>query len=103
MRNDANNWADDIPLLLSFKEDLSCPAAELVLGTLLSLPGQYFSPNNDFTPTSAFNQELRLQMAKLGYTPPRQRPADIYLPQQLQKCDFVFVKNDADKRPLTPA
>lgn len=42
-------------------------------------------------------------MAKLSYTPPGQCPADIYLPQQLQDCDLVFVRHDVVKRPLALA
>lgn len=42
-------------------------------------------------------------MANLCYTPPRHCPSDIYLPHQLQDCEFVFVRNDSVKRPLTPA
>ncbi|CAE1285701.1 unnamed protein product [Acanthosepion pharaonis] len=53
--------------------------------------------------SSSFIQDLRLKMANLCYTPPRHCPSDIYLPHQLKDCEFVFVRNDSVKRPLTPA
>lgn len=42
-------------------------------------------------------------MDKLTYTPPRQQTTSSYLPQKLDTCDFVFVRNDAVKKPLTPS
>ncbi|CAE1243913.1 unnamed protein product [Acanthosepion pharaonis] len=53
--------------------------------------------------SSSFIQDLRLKMANLCYTPPWHCPSDIYLPHQLKDCEFVFVRNDSVKRPLTPA
>ncbi|CAE1317352.1 unnamed protein product [Acanthosepion pharaonis] len=53
--------------------------------------------------SSSFIQDLRLKMANLCYTPPRHCPSDIYLQHQLKDCEFVFVRNDSVKRPLTPA
>ncbi|CAE1314328.1 unnamed protein product [Acanthosepion pharaonis] len=41
-------------------------------------------------------------MAQLKYTPPRQSSPTIHVPQQLQDCEFIFVRNDAVKKPLTP-
>ncbi|CAE1168679.1 unnamed protein product [Acanthosepion pharaonis] len=41
-------------------------------------------------------------MAQLKYTPPRQSSPAIHVPQQLQDCEFIFVRNDAVKKPLTP-
>ena len=53
-RNDTTYWVDDLPLILlslrnTMKEELGCSAAELVFGTPLSLPGQYFSPSTDLS------------------------------------------------------
>lgn len=42
-------------------------------------------------------------MANLSYTPPRHCPVGVYLPHKLQDCDFVFIRNDAVRRPITPA
>ncbi|CAE1251511.1 unnamed protein product [Acanthosepion pharaonis] len=72
---------------------------------LVSYPCVIKHVNNLFS--SAYKQQmvpdLRLKMANLCYTPPRHCPSDIYLPHQLKDCEFVFVRNDSVKRPLTPA
>lgn len=89
----------------TLKTDLGCSTAELVFGMPLSLPGQYFHiPQNSCTTSpSSFVRDLRHRMAKLTYTPPRQQTTSSYLPQKLDSCDFVFVRNDAVKKPLTPS
>lgn len=109
-RLDVHNWVDNLPLILlslrnTLKTDLGCSSAELVFGMPLSLPGQYFNVQQKPSPTSpsSFVQELRQRMARLAYTPPRQQPTNTYVPNNLEKCDFVFVRNDAVKRPLTPS
>lgn len=99
MCQESTNWIDFILLtLLSFwntlKENLSCSAAELVFGTPLSLPGQYFSTTTYPTATSTFFQELREKLVSLNYTPPHERPTDIYIPQQQQRSEFVFIRNN---------
>ena len=107
----ASNWVDDLPLTLlslrnTLKEDLGCSSAELVFGTPLALPGEYFNDAPTATQpqaTTPFIQELRHKMAQLNYTPPRHQHTQSYVPQQLRNCQFVFVRNDSVKRPLTPA
>ncbi|CAE1299287.1 unnamed protein product [Acanthosepion pharaonis] len=66
--------------------------------TDITLPLQTFSK-----PTSPFVEELRHKMARLKYATPRQQPVNSYIPQHLRDCKFVFVRNDAVSRPLTPA
>lgn len=107
-KSNNGNWVDELPLVLlslrnTLKEDLKCSAAELVFGTSLSLPGQYFTPVTNSTPACSFIQELRLKMANLSYTPPRHRPVDVHLPSKLQEAEFVFLRTDQVKRPITPA
>lgn len=106
-RHNTTDWVDDLPLILlslrnTLKEDLDCSAAEFVFGAPLPLPGKYFSPTIVPTLTTSFVQELRQTMANLSYTPPWHRPTNIYVPNQQRYCTFVFMRNDAVKRPLTP-
>lgn len=54
-------------------------------------------------PTTPFVEELRHKMARLKYTPLWQQLTDSYISQHLQDCEFVFVRNDAVRQPLTPA
>ena len=106
-----SNWVDDLPLILlawrnTIKEDLGCSPAELVFGTPLTLPGEYFDDSQNTTPgtaTTPFAQELMHRMARLKYTPPRRPQTESYIPDRLRNCQYVFVRNDSVKRPLTPA
>ena len=60
-RTDPTNWVDELPLILlawrnTIKEDIGCLPAELVFGTPLSLPGEYFkdSHNTASKPSTSF-------------------------------------------------
>ena len=109
-RTDSTNWVDELPLILlawrnTVKEDIGCSPAELVFGTPLSLPGEYFKDSLDTAskPSTPFIQELRHKMARLKYTPPRQQQTGTFIPQHLRNCKYVFVRNDTVRKPLTPA
>ena len=109
--SDTSNWVENLPLTLlalrsTLKEDLGCSAAEMVFGTPLTLPGEYFSDTSNSRPldaTTTFIQQLRHTMAHLKYTLPRSRRQQNYVPPQLRDCKFIFIRNDSVKRPLTPA
>ena len=91
------HWVTSLPMVLlgihsALKDDLRCTAAELVYGTSLRLPGDFFSPVTRFKYT----------MQQLRATPPcvSQRPA--YVRAALTSCSHVFVRQDATKKPLQP-
>nr|VZI05873.1 unnamed protein product [Spirometra erinaceieuropaei] len=69
--------------------DIGCTAADLVYGTSLRLPGDYV-------------ERLRSAMRNLRATPPRASPANSFIPPDLDKCDFVWVRHDAVRRSLQP-
>ena len=87
------------------KEDLQCSAAELVYGTTLRLPGEFFdSPRSATTadPT-AYVTKLRGSMQQLRAVPtrlPKQRQA--HVDKALTSCTHVFVRHDATRSPLQP-
>ena len=102
-----DRWADMLPMALlgirsSIKDDLHCTTAELVYGTGLRLPGEFFtSHDGDNTDPASYVVQLKHTMRALRYTPPQQ-------PQQprgqvdssLGSASHVFVCHDAVKRPL---
>nr|VZI27511.1 unnamed protein product [Spirometra erinaceieuropaei] len=45
-------------------------------------------------------ERLRSAMRNLRATPPRASPANSFIPPDLDKCDFVWVRHDAVRRPL---
>ena len=67
------NWVSDLPIVLlgirtSLKEDLSCTAAEMVYGSTLRLPGDFFSAPTPMDPSS-FVSKLRHTMQSQQFIP----------------------------------
>ena len=102
------NWMDELPLVLLGlrsipKEDLGCAPSELVYGTTLRLPGEFFEESATSTDPSVSEllTYLRTTMAKIR---PKQtthhRRHIAYAPPELQNCKFVFVRHDAHRTPL---
>ena len=102
------HWVTSLPMVLlgirsALKDDLRCTAAELVYGTSVRLPGDFFSPSPDSAADPAsYVTRLKATMQQLRATPPRvsQRPA--YVSAALSSCSHVFVRRDATKKPLQP-
>jgi hypothetical protein len=102
-------WAESLPLVLlgirtALKKDLGCSKAELVYGTTLRLPGEFFSPSVTFNSPdpASFATRLKAAMAKLGPTPTRPHPSDryTYMPRGLASCTHIFPRRDSVKVPL---
>ena len=102
-----DHWVDAMPLVLlgvrtALKADLQCTAAELVYGTSLRLPGEFFSPCKDPTTNPAsYVQKLKSTMETLRAVPtrPSSRPHP-YVSEALSSASHVFVRHDAVKTPL---
>nr|VZI39845.1 unnamed protein product [Spirometra erinaceieuropaei] len=73
-----SHWSEHLPLVMlgirtALKPDLECSAAELVYGTTLRIPGDFFGhsqSSGDLDP-SDYVQRLRQAMTHLRATPPR--------------------------------
>ena len=102
-------WMDALPLVLlgvrtALKADISSTAAEMVYGTTLRLPGEFFTtarPTPVADPTDYISQ-LKAHMQVIRPTPPRPTSA---LPHSPPSDDFattthVFVRHDAVRKPL---
>ena len=100
-------WTEILPLVLlsicsTFKPDIDCTPAQLVYGTTLRLPGQFFTPNTtnaDLDPT-IYSHRLQSAMAKLRPVSLRQQPTSSHVPSDLTSCTHVFVRHDAVRKPL---
>ena len=70
-------WTDSLPLILlgihtTLKEDFHCTTAELVYGTTLRLPGEYFDDSvSDSADPSSYVGKLKSIMHHLKAIPPR--------------------------------
>ena len=102
------HWVDSLPLVLlgireALKDDMQCSTAELVYGTALRLPGEFFhnSDNAELDNPSSYAARLRLTMQKLQATPVRSQPQrKVHVCKELASCTRVFVRNDTVRKPL---
>lgn len=104
--DDRHSWVENLPLvILSFrsviKKDLHSSTADIVFGKPPVLPGQFFS--NKTQSTATFTQFLQGRMSKIAFTVTRNYTRDIFVPSSLKTCEFVFVRQDAVKKPLSPS
>ena len=102
-----DRWTEALPLVLlgiraSLKEDISCTAAELVYGTNLRLPGEFFSASSDnSTDLGTFVTQLKRTMQTLRATPTRQSSQPTgQIDNALSTASHVFVRHDAVRKPL---
>ena len=104
----SSHWTETLPLVLlgirtAFKADLQCSTAELVYGTTLWVPGEFFIQRDTPTTeeTSALLRNLKTAMQELRAVPPRyQSRNNTYVSKDLSTCTHVFVRNDTVRRPL---
>ena len=106
--SDPINWSDTLPLVLlgirtALKEDLHCTAAELVYGTTLRLPGEFFGFAATSQPADPadFVQRLKTTMQQLQAPPVRpQQQRSSHIPNSLLTGTHAFVRNDTVCKPL---
>lgn len=99
-------WIDSLPTVLlglrtSVKEDIGSSAAELVYGTTLRLPGEFFF-NEDMPPDPKFFVEkFREIMRKVRPTPTKHHgKPKIFIHKDMFTCTHVFIRVDRVKKPL---
>ncbi|XP_029169985.1 uncharacterized protein LOC114939727 [Nylanderia fulva] len=99
-------WVDIFPTVLlglraSVKKDLKTSAAELVYGTPIRLPGEFFIDEGLPEDPQIFIEKLRKFMRNIRPTPPAYhiRPR-VFSYKDLFSCSHVFVRVDAIKKPL---
>lgn len=103
-----HSWTDTLPtILLGFraclKEDINASPAELVYGTTLRLPGDFFDPSIRILDPHVYVEKLRetfRQFKAVPTTAHNKRTAFVH--KALTDCSHVFVRNDGVKRSLQP-
>ncbi len=105
-QTDPAHWVDALPLVLlgirtAFKENISATAAEMVYGTSLRFPGEFFSPpsNTVLDDPSNFVHQLKSHMQQIRPLPPRPAHSNS---QDLATTTHVFIRQDAVRKPLQP-
>ncbi|CAN7974694.1 unnamed protein product, partial [Ixodes persulcatus] len=107
-QSNPNSWNTSLPIVLlglraALKRDLGYSPAELVYGSTLRLPGEFFTSGMEEPapdPMTYANQ-LRTIMRNLRPTSPRkQARAPVYVSNDLDTCSHVFLRRDGSKRSL---
>lgn len=100
-------WSEELPIVLlglrcAVKEDLGCTPAELVYGQNICLPGDMLGdvPDPEITPDQ-FVDRLRNKFRELRPTSTRIDQREVYIPKDLASSNFVFVRIDKVRKPLT--
>lgn len=100
-------WCDILPTVLlgircSLKDDIQATAAEMVYGTSLRLPGEFF--RNSSPPElleTDFVQRLRSQMRRLRPVAAASHATnDTFVHKDLLTTTHVFIRTDAVRKPL---
>ena len=99
---DSSKRTELLPLILlsircTLKQDLQCTPAQLVYGTTLNLPGQFFTPSpidKQLDPT-LYAERLSSYMRQLHLVSPRLQSPALHVPSNLYTCTHVFVRHDA--------
>eukprot|EP00731_Ephydatia_muelleri_P009752 Em0005g338a len=104
-----DSWMDALPLVLlgirtAVKEDLASTAAEMLYGTTLRLPGEFFTPSqpNSLPDPIDFVLNLRTRMQSIRSTPPRATQRNNNITDGLSTATHVFIRHDAVRKPLQP-
>lgn len=104
----SDDWVTALPSVLlgircSVKDDLHSSSAELVYGTPIRLPGEFFrTSSTDFrVPAFAFLQQLQNHIRTLRPVPAtRHGRKATFVHNDLMSSTHVFVRQDAVRRPL---
>ena len=96
-----DSWMDALPFVLlgirtTLKEDISATAAEMVYGTTLRLPGEFFTPSQRSLPDpSDYISNLRTHMQTIRPPPPRPTQRNSKIIDGLSTATHVFIRHDA--------
>ena len=111
MSKATTNWLEALPIALlgirsTVKEDLHCTSAELVYGTTLRLPGDFFhasTPTDMVEDPLSYVDRLRSTMRRLPAIPTTHHTSwKAFVPPALSSAEHVFIRCDTVKRSLQP-
>lgn len=105
--HDHTKWVSHLPMILlglrvAFKPDIDASPAELVYGSTLRIPGEFFHSTNVTNTDSDFLTNFRTYMQNIRpvdathHTPPR-----TFVSKNLWSSSHVFVRNDSIRPSLT--
>ncbi|KAL1518322.1 hypothetical protein ABEB36_001961 [Hypothenemus hampei] len=101
-----NDWVSVLPMVLlglrtSFKEDIKSTAAEMLYGTSLRIPGEYFISEEMHPNPQIFVEKLREYMRTVRSAPTAHHvKKKAFVHKTLYTCTHVFVRVGSIKPPL---
>lgn len=108
MSYQTKDWCAVLPAILlglrtTFKEDLKATPAEMLYGTTISLPGEFFDVSKEQSSQPEFVKSLREQMASIRPTLTSNHSKEkVFVQKELKNCSYVFLRNDTVRPALTP-
>src|SRR6201990_2373597 len=101
-------WTEALPFVLlgihsAMKEDLQSTSAELVYGSSLRLPGEFFDHSVSPSSSAPYTYLSRLRQCSTSWKPsvPRTHTrTHSFIPKDLSTCTHVFVRLDSHRAPL---
>lgn len=100
-------WIEHLPIILlglrtTYKNDIAASPAELVYGTTLRIPGEFFETNQMLKTNSDFVTEFRDAMSCIRPTETSWHTTKkVFVHPELSKCTHVFVRNDSIRLSLS--
>ena len=107
MCNRETPWLTLLPTVLlglrtAYKEDIKASAAEMLYGTTLRLPGEFFpnidEPTDPYTFVTKFREHMQKVRAKPAAHHSNSKSAFVH--KDLQTSTHVFIRSDHVKKPL---
>lgn len=104
--HNTQDWIKVLPMVLlslrsNYKEDIKTSAAEMVYGTTLKLPGEYFASEDPIGCPQMFVEKLRKRMRQVRPTPTAHHVKNkVFIHKELEDCSHVFVRVDRPRKPL---
>lgn len=104
--HETERWTEILPAVLlgyrsAVKEDLGVTPSDIVFGTTLRLPGDFFSRSPIETDITSFVGRLKINLNNLKAMPTADHSKkNIFVHKELDSCSHVFVRRDRVVRPL---
>lgn len=102
----SERWVDHLPIILLghraiYKPDIGGTAAELVYGTTLRLPGDFFEDKPAAKLQSEFVIKLKATMNSIKPSPASNHStSNVFIQKDLKTCTHVFIRDDNVRPPL---
>ena len=106
LRCRGKNWLTDLPFVLlglrtAIREDTNTSPAEMVFGTGVRVPGEFFVPNVPIENEHEFVKQLRDTVRQAKQVTFKHKTKNVYyVPRDLFTAKRVFVRVDRVKQPL---